>query len=141
MKRSPAFVVVLSIILLSLACSPKMAPTPNQTATGTLQSGTGSNSTGQSSATNQTATGTLQGVTSPNSTGQASVTLQTPQGNTMTLPVTSNTAIALDGQVCTIDQLAAFQAANVSFNCTSVWYMDENGQTVTVAVNVTKIVP
>lgn len=114
MKRS-AFVYGIFLIagIFAASCAPESTPSQNVT------------------------TGVLGTVTSQPG-GQGSVTVVTPQGNT-TLPVTSNTTLELNGQVCTIDQLDALEAANVSYNCTSVYYMDENGQIVTVGVNVTKI--
>ncbi len=88
----------------------------------------------------QNITGVLKNVTENSQAGQGTITIQNPQGSA-TLPVGPNTTFFLNGQACTIDQLAALQVANVSYNCTTVFYMDENGQMVTVGVNVTKTVP
>jgi ABC-type enterochelin transport system substrate-binding protein len=87
----------------------------------------------------QNVSGILKTVTK-NAGAGGSLTVQTAQGNT-NLAITPNTTITLEGKVCTVDQLAALQIANVSYNCTSVVYMDENGQMVTQAVNVTKVMP
>jgi hypothetical protein len=87
----------------------------------------------------QNITGVLKNVVKP-AAGNSTLTVQNQQGN-MTVSITPNTAVFIDGQACTVDQLAALQLANASYNCTTVFYIDGNGQMVTVDVNVTKIVP
>ncbi len=121
MKKVVFAVIAVALVfaLSSLGCATKVKTTPST----------------------QNVTGVLQNVSANTQAGQPSITIQNPQGQT-TLPVASNTSITINGVACTVDQLAALQlAGNVSYNCTTVYYIDDNGQTVTVGVNVTKIVP
>lgn len=66
---------------------------------------------------------------------KSTVTVETPQGP-QTFPITPNTALTLDGQACTLDQLTAVQAiSGDTFNCVVIY--DDLGEV--LSVNITRI--
>mgnify|MGYP001602489745 CR=1 FL=1 len=68
---------------------------------------------------NQNVTGLFGGVKVPAGGGNATVNVQTSNG-TQTFVISPNATLTLGGQACTIDDLAAIQVGNTSYNCTVV---------------------
>lgn len=73
---------------------------------------------------NQNVTGLLTGVNAEPG-GNSTIQIQTANG-TQIFTIAANTTFNLSGQACSIDDLAAIQAGNMSLNCT-VLYNDELG--------------
>ena len=85
----------------------------------------------------QNVTGILKDINTPDDPGKDVVVVQTPQGE-KTLPITTTTTFSLEGKACTLDQIAALDLAKASYNCTTVYGIDQNGYQVVVGVDVTK---
>lgn len=114
-------VLLTVVMILSVGCATKAPPAPAAPPT-------------------QEVTGTLKDVNTPAEAGKDVVTIQTPQGE-KTLPITANTTFSLEGKACTLDQIAALDLAKVSYNCTTVYGIDQNGYEIVLGVDVTKTYP
>ncbi len=112
MKKAILVVTVLLLVLATVVvgCATKPSPAPTQPPSVTE--------------------GTLGGV----DTQKPAVTVETPKGR-QTFPIGPNTGLTLNGQACSLDDLAALQASGEPYNCIVVY--DEEGNT--IAVNVTKL--
>ena len=75
--------------------------------------------------TNQNVTGVFAGVKVAGAGLNATISVQTA-GGTQSYPISPNATLTLSGQICTLNDLAAIQAGNTSFNCTVV-YNDQLG--------------
>jgi len=73
---------------------------------------------------NQNVTGVFAGVKVAGA-GNSTVTVQTA-GGPQSYSISSNTTVTLGGKACSINDLAAIQAGNTSYNCTVV-YNDQLG--------------
>ena len=67
---------------------------------------------------NQNVTGVFAGVKVAG--GNATVNVNTP-GGTQTYTISPNATLTLGGKSCSIDELAAIQSGNTSYNCTVVY--------------------
>lgn len=113
--------ILLAMMILSAGCS-KPTPAP-------------------SAPEIKTNTGNLTDINTPAEPGPDTITVQTPQGAT-TLPIATDATFSLNGQACTLDQLAGLELAGTSYNCTYVYSWDpETTHEEVVGINVTKIVP
>jgi len=80
----------------------------------------------------QNVTGVLTDLNTPAEPGKDVVTVQTPQGP-QTFPITANTNFALEGQVCTLDDVGKVLAtANATYQCNL--YYDEQLNVVNLTV-------
>ena len=128
MKRL-VFVVVgvlLAMVVLFTGCSSKAPPASAPVA--------------PAAPPTQEVTGILKDVNTPAETGKDVVTIQTPQGE-KTLPIAADTTFKLEGKACTLDQIAALDLEKVSYNCTTVYGIDQNGYEVVVGIDVAKTYP
>ncbi|MDO8578153.1 MAG: hypothetical protein Q7R50_03125 [Dehalococcoidales bacterium] len=69
---------------------------------------------------NQNVTGVFAGVKVASAGGNSSINVQTA-GGTQSYSISPNTTLTLGGQACTLNDLAAIQAGNTSYNCTVVF--------------------
>jgi hypothetical protein len=73
---------------------------------------------------NQNVTGVFAGVKAAGA-GNSTITLQTA-GGMQSYSISPNATVSLGGKACSINDLAALQAGNTSYNCTVV-YNDQMG--------------
>ena len=113
--------ILLVMMILSAGCS-KPAPAP-------------------SAPVEKTGTGTLTDINTPAEAGADAITIKTPEG-AATLPIAADATFSLNGQTCSLDQLAGLELAGVSYNCTYVYTWDpETTHEEIIAIDVTKTVP
>lgn len=108
--------ILLVVAVLTVGCAPKAPPAAPPAAPPEVT----------------TAQGTLGEVDVSKST----VTVETPQGP-KAFKITPRTALTLEGQACSLDQLAELETSGEPYTCTVVY--DEEGEV--VALNVYRIAP
>ncbi len=129
MKRFARVMGIFLLALAVLAASCTQAPPAATTPAATTPAATTETHEGAVTATE----GALGEVNVPEST----VTVETPQGP-QTFPITPNTALTLDGEACTLDQLDAAQASSGdNFNCIVTY--DAQGDV--LSLNVSRVPP
>jgi len=74
---------------------------------------------------NQNVTGVFAGVRVAAVGGNATVNVQTA-GGTQAYSISPNASLTIGGKACSINDLAAIQAGNTSYNCTVI-YNDQMG--------------